>query len=158
MQVDSESPNLGDAPEASWYAYGRTNMGQRYSPLAQITPQNVGQLEEVWQYRTGDMKGPEDIGETTYQATPLKIGDTLYLCTPHNWLVALDADLGTKRWSMMPRWHRKASVSTRPVAECLICHRHQARFPPPRCWVWRPKPRPQCSVMPCSICRPLTPV
>ncbi|WP_235263456.1 membrane-bound PQQ-dependent dehydrogenase, glucose/quinate/shikimate family [Nitrincola sp. A-D6] len=98
MQVDSESPNLGDAPEASWYAYGRTNMGQRYSPLAQITPQNVGQLEEVWQYRTGDMKGPEDIGETTYQATPLKIGDTLYLCTPHNWLVALDADLGTKRW------------------------------------------------------------
>ncbi len=98
MQVDSESPKLGNSPEASWYAYGRTNMGQRYSPLDQITPQNVGQLEEAWQYRTGDMKGPDDIGETTYEATPLKVGDTLYLCTPHNWLVALDADHGTERW------------------------------------------------------------
>ena len=98
MQVNSETPNLGVAPEASWYAYGRTNMGQRYSPLAQITPQNVGKLEEVWQYRTGDMKRPDDVTETTYQATPLKIGDTLYLCTPHNWLVALAADNGTERW------------------------------------------------------------
>lgn len=98
MQADNESPELGDAPEASWYAYGRTNMGQRYSPLDQITPQNVGQLEEAWRYRTGDLKGPNDIGETTYEATPLKIGDTLYLCTPHNWLVALDADQGTERW------------------------------------------------------------
>ena len=98
MRVDSESPKLGESPEASWYAYGRTNMGQRYSPLDQITPQNVGQLEEVWRYRTGDLKRPEDVTETTYQATPLKIGDTLYLCTPHNWLVALDADNGTKRW------------------------------------------------------------
>ncbi|RAU18772.1 membrane-bound PQQ-dependent dehydrogenase, glucose/quinate/shikimate family [Nitrincola tibetensis] len=98
MQVVRESPNLGYSPESSWYAYGRTNMGQRYSPLDQITPQNVGKLEEAWRYRTGDMKRPEDVTETTYQATPLKIGDTLYLCTPHNWLVALDADQGTKRW------------------------------------------------------------
>lgn len=49
-------------------------------------------------YSTGDMKGPKDVGETTYEATPLKIGDTLYLCTPHNWLVALDANNGSKRW------------------------------------------------------------
>ncbi|WLD56825.1 glucose/quinate/shikimate family membrane-bound PQQ-dependent dehydrogenase [Salinispirillum sp. LH 10-3-1] len=98
MQVVSESPNLGDSPDDSWYAYGRSNMGQRYSPLGQITPQNIGQLEEAWRYRTGDMKRPEDVTETTYQATPLKIGDTLYLCTPHNWLVALDADNGTERW------------------------------------------------------------
>lgn len=98
MQVDTEFPKLGNSPDASWYAYGRTNMGQRYSPLDQITPRNVAQLEEVWRYRTGDMKRPDDVTETTYQATPLKIGDTLYLCTPHNWLVALDADLGTKRW------------------------------------------------------------
>ncbi|HAS23140.1 MAG TPA: membrane-bound PQQ-dependent dehydrogenase, glucose/quinate/shikimate family, partial [Idiomarina loihiensis] len=97
-QVDSESPKLGNSPEGSWYAYGRTNMGQRYSPLDKITTENVGQLEEAWRYRTGDMKGPKDVGETTYEATPLKIGDTLYLCTPHNWLVALDADNGSKRW------------------------------------------------------------
>lgn len=85
-------------PDDSWYAYGRSNMGQRYSPLQQITPKNVSQLEQAWVYETGDMKGPKDVGETTYEATPLKIGNTLYLCTPHNWLVALDADSGEKRW------------------------------------------------------------
>ncbi|MBY5924156.1 MULTISPECIES: glucose/quinate/shikimate family membrane-bound PQQ-dependent dehydrogenase [unclassified Halomonas] len=93
-----QSPDLGDSPEASWHAYGRNNLGQRYSPLNQITPENVGDLELAWQYQTGDLKGPDDVGETTYEATPLKIGNGLFLCTPHNWLVALDADSGEKLW------------------------------------------------------------
>ncbi|MGP4843395.1 glucose/quinate/shikimate family membrane-bound PQQ-dependent dehydrogenase [Marinobacter sp. 1Y8] len=93
-----ENPNTGDVPEGEWISYGRSNLGQRYSPLDQITPENVGQLELAWQYRTGDRKGPNDVTETTYEATPLKVGNTLYLCTPHNWLVALDADTGKKRW------------------------------------------------------------
>ncbi|MDO6705596.1 membrane-bound PQQ-dependent dehydrogenase, glucose/quinate/shikimate family [Photobacterium sp. 1_MG-2023] len=93
-----QSPNLGDVPEGDWYSYGRSPLGQRYSPLAQVTPANVGQLELAWQYQTGDTKGKGDIGEFTYEATPLKIGNTLYFCTPHNWLVALDADSGERRW------------------------------------------------------------
>ncbi|ODC03541.1 glucose dehydrogenase [Terasakiispira papahanaumokuakeensis] len=97
-RVVSETPKQGNVPDDSWYAYGRTNMGQRYSPLEQITPDNVGQLEEAWRYQTGDKKGPQDVTETTYEATPLKVGDTLFLCTPHNWLVALDADDGSLRW------------------------------------------------------------
>ncbi|MEX2475365.1 PQQ-binding-like beta-propeller repeat protein, partial [Marinobacter sp.] len=91
-------PQLGNVPEGDWLSYGRSNLGQRYSPLAQITPDNVDQLELAWEYQTGDRKGPDDIIETTYQATPLKVGNTLYLCTPHNWLVALDADSGEERW------------------------------------------------------------
>ena len=93
-----QSPELGDSPEASWHAYGRSNLGQRYSPLDQITPDNVGELELAWQYQTGDRKGPDDVGETTYEATPLKVGNALFLCTPHNWLVTLDADSGEKLW------------------------------------------------------------
>lgn len=93
-----ENPDTGNVPEGDWISYGRSNLGQRYSPLDQITPENVGQLELAWQYRTGDRKGPNDVTETTYEATPLKVGNTLYLCTPHNWLVALDADTGKKRW------------------------------------------------------------
>ena len=81
-----------------WLAYGRTSFGQRFSPLDQITAENVGALETAWTYRTGDMRLPEDTDETTYQATPIKVGNTLYLCTPHNWLVALDADTGAERW------------------------------------------------------------
>src|SRR5690606_25918212 len=44
-------------PEGEWHAYGRTNFGQRYSPLAQITPDNVSQLEVAWHYETGDKRG-----------------------------------------------------------------------------------------------------
>lgn len=81
-QVVNEQPDLGESPEADWLAWGRSNLGQRYSPLGQITPDNVGQLEEAWRYQTGDTKQPDDTGETTYEATPLKVGNTLYLCTP----------------------------------------------------------------------------
>ena len=93
-----EQPDLGDTPDADWHAWGRSNLGQRYSPLDQITTGNVDQLVEAWRYQTGDTKQPQDTAETTYQATPLKVADTLFLCTPHNWLIALDADTGEERW------------------------------------------------------------
>ncbi len=104
------SANLGDSlsngeqtPEGEWSAYGRTDYGQRYSPLAQINTSNVKDLELAWQIQTGDVKGPNDVGETTYQATPLKIGNALYMCTPHNWALALDADSGETLWKFDPK-------------------------------------------------------
>ncbi len=97
-EVVISNPRMGDVPEGDWLSYGRSNLGQRYSPLEQITPDNVDQLELAWEYQTGDRKGPDDVVETTYEATPLKVGNTLFLCTPHNWLVALDADTGEERW------------------------------------------------------------
>ncbi|KQV43555.1 MULTISPECIES: glucose/quinate/shikimate family membrane-bound PQQ-dependent dehydrogenase [unclassified Rhizobium] len=88
----------GNVPDNEWHQYGRTPYGQRYSPLAQINTDNVSSLEVAWQYQTGDVKQPEDVGETTYQVTPLKIRDTLYVCTPHNWAIAIDAATGKEKW------------------------------------------------------------
>ncbi|WP_064692264.1 glucose/quinate/shikimate family membrane-bound PQQ-dependent dehydrogenase [Rhizobium aegyptiacum] len=88
----------GSVPGGEWHQYGRTPFGQRYSPLDQITAENVSTLKEAWRYQTGDVKRPEDISETTYQVTPLKVKDTLYLCTPHNWAIALDAKTGKEKW------------------------------------------------------------
>lgn len=85
-------------PPGDWHQYGRTQFGQRYSPLDQINTGNVANLKEAWRYQTGDVKLPDDIGETTYQVTPLKVGDTLYLCTPHNLAIALDAESGKEKW------------------------------------------------------------
>ncbi|MFD2813703.1 hypothetical protein ACFSYD_02695 [Paracoccus aerius] len=98
-QVANAEPAMGPpgGPE-DWLAYGRTSFGQRFSPVDQITAENVSSLEAAWTYQTGDVRLPEDTDETTYQATPIKVGNTLYLCTPHNWLVALDADTGAERW------------------------------------------------------------
>ena len=96
--VVANAPMGGDVPNGEWHQYGRTPYGQRYSPLDQINVQNVASLQEAWRYQTGDVKRPDDIGETTYQVTPLKVGDTLYLCTPHNLAIALDAVSGKEKW------------------------------------------------------------
>ncbi|WP_430440503.1 glucose/quinate/shikimate family membrane-bound PQQ-dependent dehydrogenase [Shinella sp.] len=97
--VVNATPALGsNVPSGEWHQYGRTQYGQRYSPLDQINTENVGTLKVAWQYQTGDVKLPDDVGETTYQVTPLKIGDTLYMCTPHNWAIALDAASGKEKW------------------------------------------------------------
>ncbi|MDQ7776912.1 MAG: glucose/quinate/shikimate family membrane-bound PQQ-dependent dehydrogenase [Paracoccus aminovorans] len=93
------APATGNpVPDGDWHQYGRTGFGQRWSPLDSITPANVGDLREVWRYRTGDVKRPDDVNETTYQVTPLKVGARLYLCTPHNIAIALDAATGAEIW------------------------------------------------------------
>ncbi|WP_103336266.1 glucose/quinate/shikimate family membrane-bound PQQ-dependent dehydrogenase [Pseudotabrizicola formosa] len=98
-QVVNADPAMGaDFPDGEWHQYGRTQYGQRYSPLDQITPANVNALELEWTYQTGDVKLPEDVTETTYQVTPLKVGDSLYVCTPHNIAISLDAATGQERW------------------------------------------------------------
>ena len=90
-------------PDDEWQAYGRTGYGQRYSPLAQLTPANVGQLQAAWEYHTGDRRGrPGDPEETTDEVTPLKIGNRLFLCTPHQLAIALDATTGKELWRFDP--------------------------------------------------------
>ncbi|KAA3512681.1 glucose/quinate/shikimate family membrane-bound PQQ-dependent dehydrogenase [Agrobacterium vitis] len=103
MDVASATPSYGgDMADGEWHQYGRTPYGQRYSPLTQITTDNVKTLKTAWTYQTGDVKQPGDVGETTYQVTPLKVGDTLYLCTPHNWAIAVDAATGKQKWKYDP--------------------------------------------------------
>ncbi len=92
----------GGVPEGEWLAYGRSQMGQRYSPLADITPANVSSLEQAWSFQTGDLPRPGDPEETTFQVTPLKIGERLYLCTPHQNVIALDATTGATIWRYDP--------------------------------------------------------
>ncbi|MFM0739246.1 glucose/quinate/shikimate family membrane-bound PQQ-dependent dehydrogenase [Paraburkholderia xenovorans] len=87
---------------ADWPAYGRTQEGTRYSPLQQITPGNVKNLQVAWTFRTGDIKGPNDPVEITNEVTPIKIGDLLYLCSPHQILFALDAKTGALKWKFDP--------------------------------------------------------
>lgn len=87
-----------EAGAGEWRQYGRTGFGQRWSPLQQITPENVKDLQLAWQFQTGDVKRPDDVGETTYQVTPIKVGNNLYVCTPHNIAISLDAKTGKENW------------------------------------------------------------
>lgn len=102
-------------PNGDWRAYGRTQLGQRYSPLTQITPGNVKTLTVAWTFRTGDSPDKNDPIETTFEVTPLKVGDTLYLCSQHQRLFALDAKTGKLRWSYDPK------VKDNPTFQHLTC-------------------------------------
>ena len=115
-------PLLGVAPSATgpvtdagipgdWGSYGRTPGGTKYAPLDQITPDNVGRLAVAWTYRTGEGPTSESPKKYRFETTPLKIGDTLYFCTPHNVVVALDADTGAPRWRVDPQVAENASVT-----------------------------------------------
>lgn len=98
-------------PDGEWHAYGRTGYGQRFSPLAQITPDNASQLKMAWEFRTGDVRGkPGDPEETTYEVTPLKIGNRLFLCTPHQSVIALDATTGKQLWRYDPQIENKLAL------------------------------------------------
>ena len=90
-------------PEGDWQSYGRSGFGDRYSPLAQITPDNASQLEPAWTFRTGDIPGPNDPMETTAENTPLKVNGMLYVCTPHSQVIALDPDTGKEIWRFDPK-------------------------------------------------------
>nr|WP_249023616.1 hypothetical protein [Acetobacter ascendens] len=108
----SSSPLPGDnavVPAADWPAYGRTQAGDRYSPLAQINASNVHDLKVAWVFRTHDLKRADDPQEITDEATPIKVRDTLYLCSPHQILFAIDAATGHERWHFDPKITYNAS-------------------------------------------------
>ncbi|SEN63593.1 quinoprotein glucose dehydrogenase [Pseudomonas sp. ok272] len=90
-------------PDGDWQAYGRTEFGDRYSPLKQITPDNVGTLQEAWRIRTGDLPTADDPVELTNENTPLKANGMLYACTAHSKVLALDPDTGKELWRFDPQ-------------------------------------------------------
>ncbi|PKH25764.1 membrane-bound PQQ-dependent dehydrogenase, glucose/quinate/shikimate family [Enterobacterales bacterium CwR94] len=103
------------ATDSDWPAYGRTREGTRYSPLKQINESNVKDLQLAWTFNTGDLKRESDPGEITNEVTPIKVGDMLYLCTPHQVLHALDAATGKEKWSFDPQ------LKTDPTFQHVTC-------------------------------------
>ncbi|WP_222938578.1 glucose/quinate/shikimate family membrane-bound PQQ-dependent dehydrogenase [Duffyella gerundensis] len=99
----AQAPAQGTVPAGDWPAYGRTQEGTRYSPLTQINEKNVKDLKQAWSFQTGDLKTPNDPGEITNEVTPIKVNDTLYLCTAHQILFALDAKTGKQKWKFDPQ-------------------------------------------------------
>lgn len=83
-----------------WPHYGRTQAGTRYAPFSGITPDNVDKLKVAWTYRT-------NVGGA-FKATPIQIGDSLYVCTAGNVMISLDATTGTERWRYDPKVNTKS--------------------------------------------------
>src|SRR5574341_1443298 len=91
-------------PVADWPHYGRDAGGSRYSPLTQITKENVKHLKVAWIYRHGDVSdGTKTARRTSFEATPILVDGVLYIATPYNRVVALDPETGAERWTYDPK-------------------------------------------------------
>ena len=96
----------GAAPQrktdTDWPSFGRDPGAQRYSPLTQITPQNVSQLQPAWSF---------DTGITNLQVTPIVIDGLMYLSGGTS-VFALEPETGKEIW----RYDPKSKVARRGVA------------------------------------------
>jgi quinoprotein glucose dehydrogenase len=96
-----------DAAGNDWVAYGGTTNGQRFSSLDQINPGSIKKLSVAWEYHTGDLRDPaKDAGEYTFEATPLKVNNRVYVCTAHNEVHALNPETGKLDWKYAPEKDR----------------------------------------------------
>lgn len=90
--------------DTSWRHYGADAGGTRYSPHTEISPGNIHELRQAWSYRTGDTSdGGRYPGNSTFKATPVLQDDTLFVSTPFNRVIALNAANGEERWTFDPQ-------------------------------------------------------
>lgn len=95
-------PLLNYASEASntntdheWAYYGKDHTNQRFSSLTEINTNNVKNLKLAWRYKTGKT--------ATFQTSPIIIDGVMYITTPFNDVIALNAETGTEIW----RYHHE---------------------------------------------------
>lgn len=117
IAADGAAPRLlvtQKGQQENWTSWANDDRGTRFARLTQITKANVSRLQPAWTAHTGDIAISDGFGAED-QNTPLQIGDTLYVCTPFNRVVALDVDSGRRRWkydpgSQIPGWQRCRSL------------------------------------------------
>src|SRR5947207_4595619 len=91
--------------DGDWLMVRRTYDGWGYSPLQQITKANVARLQPVWSMSTGVTSG--------HQAPPIVNGGVMFVATPQNQVLAIDARTGALLW----RYRRTAPE------DAIIAHR-----------------------------------
>ncbi|MEZ5502402.1 MAG: hypothetical protein R3E50_06980 [Halioglobus sp.] len=73
--------------------------GTRFSPLRDITRDNVADLEVAWEYHTGDSSELRPgMPPSSFLATPVLYDNTLYFCSGLSRAFAVDAETGQERW------------------------------------------------------------
>jgi alcohol dehydrogenase (cytochrome c) len=86
----------------NWLTYSGNVLSHRYSPLTEITPGNVKNLELQWIFQAQSLE--------KFEATPIAVDGVLYTVQPPNDVVALDAATGRVFWT----YSYKPSSQSRP--------------------------------------------
>ncbi|BDX20134.1 alcohol dehydrogenase [Halopseudomonas aestusnigri] len=94
--VAASSPiNADQQPDQQWPHHGNNQAETRYAQASQINTETIGQLGLAWHFRFDRPRGVE--------ATPIMVGDTLYVSGPWGLVYALDARTGELRWQHDPQ-------------------------------------------------------
>src|SRR2546425_10466829 len=84
------SERLKKPEDGDWLMVRRTYDGWGYSPLDQISPNNVERLQPLWVFSTGVANG--------HEAPPIVSNGVMFVATPGNQVIAIDAATGTLLW------------------------------------------------------------
>ena len=93
---------LANPSPDDWLMYSRTYDAQRFSPLKQITRQNVGQLREVFK---------KELGTGNQESIPIVYRGVMYLAAPGASVLAVDATTGATIWE-----HKRPTGASRTKA------------------------------------------
>ena len=85
---------LKNPEDRNWLMIRRTYDGWGFSPLQQITTDNAPKLRLVWAFSTGETR--------VHEAAPVVNEGVMFVTTPNNQVIALDAKTGNLLW----RYHR----------------------------------------------------
>jgi alcohol dehydrogenase (cytochrome c) len=92
-QVPASRIAASSQEPASWLTYSGTYDGHRFSPLAEITPDNVARLRPAWVYQAQ---------EAGLQTTPLVADGVMYVSETRSRVAALDLRTGRTLWRYEP--------------------------------------------------------
>ncbi len=81
---------LANPEDGNWLSIRRTYDGWGYSPLDQITTDNVKSLRPVWIFSTGEPK--------VHESAPLVNNGVMFVSTPNNQVIAIDVRTGNLLW------------------------------------------------------------
>ena len=81
---------LKNPEDGNWLMIRRTYNGWGYSPLQEITPDNVKRLRPVWGFSTGETR--------VHEAAPIVNNGVMFVSTPNDQVIAMDAKSGTVLW------------------------------------------------------------
>jgi alcohol dehydrogenase (cytochrome c) len=84
------SERLKNPGDNDWLMFRRTYDGWGYSPLTQITPDNVRRLEPAWVFATGENGG--------HEGAPIVNNGVMFAATAGNQVIALDVKTGNLLW------------------------------------------------------------
>jgi alcohol dehydrogenase (cytochrome c) len=102
-QVPYQRIVRAESEPGHWLTYSGTYRAHRFSPLAQITPENVSRLKPAWVYQIA--------GRGRFETSPIVVDGVMYVTEPPTKVTALDLRTGRPLWT----WQRPAARLARTL-------------------------------------------